>query len=845
MLSVARKVVTSRPLAHRLVKSSTTKAVINTLYQRGPIYRQYSNQDASATSEKETIVKLLYNIGSRKEVEQYLRHFSSVESQKFAVIKVGGAVLTDELETLASALTFLNRVGLYPIVLHGAGPQLNRLLDDAGVEPQYEEGIRITDPQTLEIARKVFLAENLKLVDALERHGTRARPIPGGVFVADYLDKDKYGFVGKIKSVNKEVIESSIRAGTLPILTSLAETPDGQILNVNADVAAAELATVLEPLKIVFLNEKNGLYHGVTGKKIDVINLDEEYDDLLKEPWVRYGTKLKIRQCKELLDGLPRSSSVAIISAGHLHKELFTDSGAGTLIRRGHKLFKYDQLDQVDPDKLRRIMEAEDNVVKSGQTSVASYLRELQQKGQVNIYTDEPGQVLAVVTSDPSDPSQPAVLEKLLASKTAVLNNVPDNLWNTIRKDHNVLTWRVDAKEVEGNLDRSWHFERADGSLRNPKDGSTMFFYGIQDSDKVKQTMDGFNSTKPIKTSPSGTRAYSTFGYQQRRGFATATGQKKNIGLIGARGYTGKELINIINNHPGMNLTHVSSRELEGKPLEGYTKSDLTYVNLKPDDLKAEEQVDAWVLALPNGVCTPFVHQVEKDVKAGDSKDKVLIDLSADYRFDDTWTYGLPEFNRSNLHGATRISNPGCYATGAQMSLRPLLPFLDKQSAPTVFGVSGYSGAGTKPSPKNDPAVLHDNLLPYTLTGHIHEREVSHQLGTRVNFIPHVASWFQGISLTVNVPLSKPMTSRDIKSAFQEFYQDEKLVHVLDQGEPYVRDNAGKHFVRIGGFGVHPEGRRAVIVTNLDNLLKGAATQAVQNLNLALGFDEYTGIPLD
>lgn len=183
--------------------------------------------------------------------------------------------MTDELETLASALTFLNRVGLYPIVLHGAGPQLNKLLEEAKIEPQYEEGIRITDPNTLEIARKVFMAENLKLVDALERHGTRARPIPGGVFVADYLDKDKYGYVGKITGVNKEVIESSIRAGALPILTSLAETPSGQILNVNADVAAAELATVLEPLKIVFLNEKNGLYHGVTGEKIDVINLDE------------------------------------------------------------------------------------------------------------------------------------------------------------------------------------------------------------------------------------------------------------------------------------------------------------------------------------------------------------------------------------------------------------------------------------------------------------------------------------------------------------------------------------------------------------------------------------------
>lgn len=578
---------------------------------------------------------MLYNIGSRKEVEQYLRHFSSVESQKFAVIKVGGAVLTDELETLASALTFLNRVGLYPIVLHGGGPQLNRLLEDAGVEPQYEEGIRITDATTMEIARKVFMAENLKLVDALERHGTRARPIPGGVFQADYLDKDKYGFVGNITGVNKDAIESSIRAGALPILTSLAETPDGQILNVNADVAAAELATVLEPLKIVFLNEKNGLYHGVTGKKIVTINLDEEYEDLMKEPWVKYGTRLKIRQCKELLDGLPRSSSVAIISASHLHKELFTDSGAGTLIRRGHKLFKYNKLDQVDPDKIRRIMESEDPVVKSGEMSVASYLRELQRKN-VTLYTDEPGQVMAIVTTDPADPSKPAVLEKLLASKTAVLNNVPDNLWNSIRKDHDVLTWRVSAKAEDGNLDQSWHFERADGSLRNPQDGSTMFFYGIQDSERVKQTLDRF---KGGAKAPAGARAFSTFA-QQRRSYSTV--KTANVGLIGARGYTGRELINIINNHPNLNLTHVSSRELEGKPLEGYTKSSLTYVNLKPEDLTAQKEVDAWVLALPNGICPPFVKQVDQAVKENQSPEKVLIDLGADYRFTDEWTYGLP-----------------------------------------------------------------------------------------------------------------------------------------------------------------------------------------------------------
>lgn len=123
--------------------------------------------------------------------------------------------------------------------------------------------------------QRVFLEENLKLVTALEELGTRARPVPTGVFTAEYLDKDKYGLVGKIVRVDKAPIEAAIRAGALPILTSLAETEDGQLLNVNADVAAGELAKVLEPMKVLYINEKGGLFHGVTGEKLDVINLDE------------------------------------------------------------------------------------------------------------------------------------------------------------------------------------------------------------------------------------------------------------------------------------------------------------------------------------------------------------------------------------------------------------------------------------------------------------------------------------------------------------------------------------------------------------------------------------------
>ncbi|KAJ2742570.1 hypothetical protein GGI20_004396 [Coemansia sp. BCRC 34301] len=851
----------------------------------GVLRRSY--QSGPDSSEKETIVKLLYNIGSKKEVEQYLRHFSSVESQKFAVIKVGGAVISDDLATLASALTFLNRVGLYPIVVHGAGPQLNKRLEAAGIEARYEDGIRITDGPTLAIAREVFASENRKLVEALERLGTRARPITSGVFVADYLNQDKYDRVGKIVRVNRDVVESSIRAGCLPILTSLAETPEGQILNVNADIAAGELARVLEPLKIVYLNEKNGLYHGTTGKRIETIHLDEEYEDLLKEPWVRYGTKLKLKEIKELLDTLPRSSSVAIISAEHLHKELFTHSGAGTLIMRGHRLFSEQDLAAVDSDRLRALLLEHDPSISSGETSAATYWKKLAQLksdgGQYWIYGDEPYQVAAVVTRTPGQSI--SVLEKFVATKGAVLGNITDNAWKLITRDHSQLVWTV--PRTDSSL--SWHFERADGSWAVGDE--IVFWYGIQDWTQIARLVSAkpspASSAPPPASAPVGSRSFSTmarrfaspgaFGHGSRRGYTTTSASPLRVGLIGARGFTGRELIKLIDSHPRFELAYVSSRELAGKPVPGYTKSQLSHVNLSAQEVGSlaragREAVDVWILALPNGVAAPFVDAIDTATSSLPSTPQhqpIVVDLSADYRFDATgrWAYGLPELHRKDLFSWTtgRIANPGCYATGSQLGLAPLIPYMDATRLPSVFGVSGYSGAGTKPSSKNDPAFLADNLIPYASVNHIHEREIGHSL-TRianpasefsranplmVQFTPHVAPFFQGIGLTLHVPLRQSMSATDVHEIFREFYHGERLVHVTKDA-PLVRDNAGKHYSVVGGFAVplasgdqgsaRLAARRVVLNVTLDNLLKGAATQAIQNMNIAVGIDEYTGI---
>lgn len=311
-----------------------------------------------------------------------------------------------------------------------------------------------------------------------------------------------------------------------------------------------------------------------------------------------------------------------------------------------------------------------------------------------------------------------------------------------------------------------------------------------------------------------------------------------HVGLVGARGYVGAELIGLIESHPRFELAYVVSRELAGQPLAQHHPvhaGELRYCAPSLDALPGLG-ADAVVLALPNGKSAPAIEAFDA---VGD--ESVLVDLSADRRFDDCWHYGIPELGRDGACDARRISNPGCYATAMQLAIAPMLGELD--GPVQCFGVSGWSGAGTSPSDRNDPDKLRDNLMPYALTGHVHEREVSHRLGHAVEFMPHVAPHFRGLTVTANLHLSEAVTPDAVLARYRTRYADEPLVRVVDEA-PWVSRIAGSHGVEIGGFALDGSGRRLVVVATLDNLLKGAATQALQNLNLAFGLDEWLGIPL-
>ena len=250
----------------------------------------------------------------------------------------------------------------------------------------------------------------------------------------------------------------------------------------------------------------------------------------------------------------------------------------------------------------------------------------------------------------------------------------------------------------------------------------------------------------------------------------------RSVGLVGARGHTGRELLRLIAARHDLDLAFASSREFAGQPIAEMapeTGLEGWFVAYGPEAV-AKAGADAIILALPNGASAGFV-----DALNAAAPDTVIVDLSADYRFDDDWDYGLPEiYGRDRLSHSRRISNPGCYATAGQLAIAPLRERIAGDVH--VFGVSGYSGAGTTPSRKNDLDALRDNLMPYALTGHIHEREMTRHTGCGVRFTPHVAAFFRGIVATCHIPLAAPLEADALKALFQDAYAGEALIRIGD-----------------------------------------------------------------
>ena len=340
--------------------------------------------------------------------------------------------------------------------------------------------------------------------------------------------------------------------------------------------------------------------------------------------------------------------------------------------------------------------------------------------------------------------------------------------------------------------------------------------------------------------------------------------KKLNIAIVGSSGYTGGELFRLLLTHPGVTVTAVPSERSAGKPITDIFPHLLGLTDLvcEPLDPAAiAKKADLAFLALPHVTAQEAASRLRTlGVK--------VVDLSADYRIKDPalyeqWyehkhqypdllkhaVYGLPELHREQVRKATLVANPGCYPTGAILGLAPALKGKMVDLATLVVdSKSGVSGAGRSPGLAYHFPEANEAFMAYKVGSHRHTPEIEQELsllagtGVVISFTPHLVPMNRGILTTIYGKLAVPADTAALRAAYAGFYRTEPFVRVLPAGQfPNVRNVRGSNFCDIG---VHADGRtgRAVVVTAIDNLVKGASGQAVQNMNLMAGFDETAGL---
>lgn len=338
------------------------------------------------------------------------------------------------------------------------------------------------------------------------------------------------------------------------------------------------------------------------------------------------------------------------------------------------------------------------------------------------------------------------------------------------------------------------------------------------------------------------------------------------VGIIGSTGYAGAEIVKLIQNHPEAEVVWFGSKSFEGEPFASVYRNMFELVDEKclGDNIdELADKVDVIFTATPQGLCSKIINE---DVL---SKCKV-IDLSADFRIKDVETYekwygikhespeyieeavyGLCEINRDKTKDARLIANPGCYTTCSILSIYPLVKegLIDPKSI-IVDAKSGTTGAGRGAKVANLFCEVNENIKAYGVTTHRHTPEIEEQLSYAagksvvINFTPHLVPMQRGILVTAYANLTADVTYDEVKAIYDKYYKDEKFIRVLDKDLcPETRFVANSNYTDIN-FKIDERTNRIVMMGALDNLVKGAAGQAVQNMNIMFGLPEEMGIDL-
>ncbi len=335
--------------------------------------------------------------------------------------------------------------------------------------------------------------------------------------------------------------------------------------------------------------------------------------------------------------------------------------------------------------------------------------------------------------------------------------------------------------------------------------------------------------------------------------------------IFGASGYTGQELIRILLGHPGVDLVAVTSRRFESKPVAEifpslYGLTSLKYINAAPADIA--KICDIVFLALPHGISMEIAPVF---IQAG----KKVIDLSADYRLRDVSTYeewyakhtsagilkdavyGIPELYRQKIKDATLVANPGCYPTSIILGLAPALKnrLLDVNTI-IADSASGVSGAGREPQTSSLFCEVDGGFKAYKVGKHRHTPEIEQELNIlagekfAISFTPHLLPVKRGILSTIYANLKTDIALPELYALYSSFYKQEKFVRICPPGSfPNISAVCGSNFCDIG-LTIDLRTKRVIIVSAIDNLVKGAAGQAVQNMNVLCNWEEDTGLQM-
>ncbi len=337
---------------------------------------------------------------------------------------------------------------------------------------------------------------------------------------------------------------------------------------------------------------------------------------------------------------------------------------------------------------------------------------------------------------------------------------------------------------------------------------------------------------------------------------------KIKAGIIGATGYAGAELVRILLTHPNAEIAAISSVSFEGKKLSEVYPS---YKGLCDMECGTQDEVvaksDVIFAALPHGLSQELAAECDKQGKA-------FIDLGADFRLESEdeykeWygcefldhdlhkkaVYGLPELFRENIKGKKVIANPGCYTTGAPLALAPaVVNGLVSTDGIIVDSKSGVTGAGRKPNQSNHYPELNEGFHAYKVANHRHTPEIEQTLSklsgknVKITFVPHLLPVNRGIISTCYAKLNEGVTKEQLRKAYEDFYKDEFFVRLLPDGA-----NADIHNIKYSNFcdiSLHVDERTGtfIAISAIDNMVKGAAGQAIQNMNIIFGLDEKTGL---